>query len=190
MEQWMMSHGKRQTVLILPGIDNSGATHWQSRWEQVHAQHPHLQLQRIEQSDWDHPVCAQWVQSLERHVLAADPGTILVAHSLACLMLVHWAAQSARTAQISKALLVAVPDPTGPAFPAQAQGFGSLPTSHLPFPSRMLCSSNDPYSNLDFSRSVAAQWGCSLVELGAFGHINDQSGLGDWPQGWTELGLD
>jgi uncharacterized protein len=185
-----MNTSKRQTLLILPGIGNSGSVHWQTRWEEVHAQHPRFELKRITQTDWDHPVCAQWVQSLELHVRNAGAGTVLVAHSLACLMLVHWAAQTSLSANISQALLVAVPDPDVTAFPREARGFDKLPSSRLPFPSKLLCSSNDPYSSLDFSRRCAAMWGCELAELGALGHINGQSGLGDWPQGWTALGVD
>jgi uncharacterized protein len=184
-----MNHSQRQTVLILPGIGNSGAAHWQTRWEQVHAQHPRFHLKRIAQSNWDHPVCAQWVQSLELHVSDAGSGTVLVAHSLACLMLVHWAAKTSLAAHIDHALLVAVPDPDGAAFPPEARGFGDLPSSRLPFPSKLLCSTNDAYSSIDFSRRCATQWGSSLRELGALGHINGQSGLGDWPKGWAELGL-
>ncbi|MBS7807976.1 alpha/beta hydrolase [Variovorax sp. PCZ-1] len=185
-----MSKGERSTILILPGICNSGDAHWQTRWEKLHAQHPRFQLKRIAQTDWDHPICAQWVQALEQHVRNAGQGTVLVAHSLACLMLVHWAAQTTLAQHIDQALLVAVPDPQGAAFPRDASGFGKLPGTRLPFPSKLLCSSNDPYSSLDFSRRCAAKWGCSLSELGALGHINDQSGLGDWPQGWAALGAD
>jgi uncharacterized protein len=182
-----MKMSNPQTVLILPGIGNSGTAHWQTRWEQVHAKHPRFRLKRIEQTDWDQPVCAQWVQSLELHVRDAGEGTVLVAHSLACLMLVHWAAQTSLAAWIDRALLVAVPDPDGAAFPRDARGFADVPTARLPFPSKLLCSSDDPYSSVDFSRRCAANWASRLLELGALGHINGQSGLGDWAQGWAEL---
>ncbi|MBW9054975.1 alpha/beta hydrolase [Rhizobium mesosinicum] len=35
-------------------------------------------------------------------------------------------------------------------------------------------------------REGAARWGSGLEVVGAFGHINGQSGLEDWPEG---LGL-
>ena len=30
---------------------------------------------------------------------------------------------------------------------------------------------------------MAADWGARIVEIGARGHINGESGLGDWPEG-------
>jgi predicted alpha/beta hydrolase family esterase len=35
---------------------------------------------------------------------------------------------------------------------------------------------------------MAAAWGARYIDLGARGHINGDSGLGDWPQGlaWLE----
>ena len=49
----------------------------------------------------------------------------MVAHSLGCLALAHWMAASALP--VHAALLVAVPDPHGPAFPTEATGFAPLP---------------------------------------------------------------
>ena len=39
-------------VLILPGLFNSGAEHWQSHWEQRYSG-----LHRVKQDDWQNPVC-------------------------------------------------------------------------------------------------------------------------------------
>jgi uncharacterized protein len=184
----MSSAQQPTSILILPGIGNSGPAHWQSRWESMYSQDAKLPIQRIQrihQEDWDAPHCARWVQSLELHVRDLGPGTVLVAHSLACLLVAHWAAQSTLAAHIRGALLVAVPDPQGPAFPKQAIGFDPLPMKKLPFASIQLASDNDPYSQPAFSRSVASAWGCTLYELGSFGHINASSNLGDWPQGWA-----
>jgi predicted alpha/beta hydrolase family esterase len=50
-----------------------------------------------------------------------------------------------------------------------------------------VASSNDPYGTLDHARRRAAQWGAGFIELGALGHINGSSGLGDWPDGLNLL---
>ena len=42
------------TVLILPGWQNSGPDHWQSRWERTHS------YTRVEQSDWQRPLRGDW----------------------------------------------------------------------------------------------------------------------------------
>ena len=163
-------------VLILPGIGNSGPDHWQSHWEQANRGYS-----RVEQLDWDSPVCSDWVASLEASVKHHGEETILVAHSLACLLVAHWAAKTELT--IKAALLVAVPDPLGPVFPSQATGFAPLPMASLPFKSILIASADDPYGDITHSEQCAASWGSTLVNIGEAGHINSASGLGAWPAG-------
>lgn len=163
-------------VLILPGIGNSGPDHWQSHWEQANRGYS-----RVEQLDWDSPVCSDWVASLEASVKHHGEETILVAHSLACLLVAHWAAKTELT--IKAALLVAVPDPLGPVFPSQATGFAPLPMASLPFKSILIASADDPYGDIAHSEQCATSWGSTLVNIGEAGHINGASGLGAWPAG-------
>lgn len=163
-------------VLILPGIGNSGADHWQSHWENANDHYV-----RVEQRDWDSPHCADWMASLEASVKLHGEETILVAHSLACLLVAHWAAQT--TLKIKAALLVAVPNPQGPHFPAQATGFAPLPRTALPFASMVIASTDDPYGAIAYAEQCAAVWGSELVNIGEAGHINGASGLGAWPEG-------
>lgn len=118
---------------------------------------------------------------MERAVAASSRDTVLVAHSLGCLAVVHWAARSPRG--IRGALLVAPPDPDEITFTPDARGFDALPRSPLPFPSIVVASSDDPFGSLEFARRCAACWGSRLVEIGARGHINAESGLGAWQQG-------
>jgi len=168
-----MSH---PSYLILPGYGNSGPEHWQSLWEAANPA-----FRRIEQRDWGRPVCAEWVAALEQAVANSGPNTVLVAHSLACLLVVHWAAST--RLPIKAALLVAVPDPLGANFPSDALGFAPLPKQPLPFLSQMVASSDDPFSDQEYSQACAAAWGSRWMSIGAAGHINGSSGLGDWPQG-------
>jgi predicted alpha/beta hydrolase family esterase len=160
-------------VLLLPGYGNSGPTHWQSLWE---AENP--AFRRVVQDDWMHPVCADWQARLEDAVAQAGAEIVLVAHSLGCLLAAHWSARTNR--QIKGALLVAVPDPHGPAFPVDAQGFAPVPRTQLPFPSIVIASTDDPYASIDFARGVAHDWGSEFVDAGAKSHINADSRLGDW----------
>lgn len=163
-------------ILIAPGIGNSGPQHWQSLWE---ASAPNFH--RVNQQDWDHPVCSEWVAALEQTVAAHGPDTVIVAHSLACLVVAHWAA--ATHLSIHGAILVAVPDPSGPAFPADILGFATTPEIVFPFPSLVVASSNDPYGTLDYAQQWATTRGSRFITIGDAGHINAASGLGAWPQG-------
>lgn len=163
-------------VLILPGIGNSGPDHWQSRWE---AKHP--TWRRVQQRDWDHPERSEWVGTLDLALDQSGPRSVIVAHSLGCLVVAHWA--SARLRSLGGALLVAPPDPDGSAFPQEAVGFSPLPMTALPFPTILVTSTDDPYSSLEFARDCAMAWNSRFISVGALGHINSASNLGDWPEG-------
>lgn len=177
----------QERILIVPGIGNSGEQHWQSRW-----QHGHANVTRIAPDSWDAPECEDWVAAIERALRAlpaCGPRTLIAAHSLGCLAVAHWAARQAAggAAAVAGVLLVAVPDPHGPAFPAEARGFAPLPASRLPFPSMIVASDDDPYGSVAHAERCAAAWGGALHRIGARGHINAASCLGDWPEGWRLL---
>ena len=118
---------------------------------------------------------------LDRAVGAAPKPPLLVAHSLACLLVAHW--QQASTAPVAGAFLVAVPNPQSEAFPVEAASFADPPPSKFRFPSLIIASVNDTYGTIGYARGKASQWGSGIVEVGQLGHINEASGLGDWPQG-------
>jgi len=166
--------------LILPGYGNSDENHWQSLWESKYPD-----FKRVSQKSWNHPACNDWIPVLEKAVAEAGNDVKIVAHSLGCLLLSHWAAQT--NLKIGGALLVATPDPEGENFPQQALGFSPVAKQPFNFPSTVIASNNDPYCSMSFSRSCATHWGSQLIELGAYGHINSDSGLADWPFGLKEL---
>jgi len=165
-------------ILIIPGIGNSGPDHWQTLWEERHPE-----CHRVVQRQWDRPVREEWVAVLGDAVDACESPPLLVAHSLGCLLVVHWANRIAKP--IAGALLVAVPDPAGPRFPPEADGFSPLPNNRLPFPSVVVASSDDIYGSLDYAHRSAAAWGSELIVIGAAGHINAESGLDQWKEGWV-----
>lgn len=163
-------------TLILPGIGNSDRDHWQTLWESANPG-----FIRVQQRDWHNPVCDEWVNGLEQAVAKIGESPVLVAHSLGCLCVAHWAART--SLNIKGALLVAPPNPKGGDFPPEARGFYPVPLNSFGFPSIVVASSNDPYARLEFARGCASGWGSCFVNIGAAGHINSESGLGDWPEG-------
>ena len=174
-------------VLLLPGYGDSGPAHWQSRWLQKHSD-----FVRVQQRDWHRPVSCEWVAALDVAVAGAAAGVILVAHSLACLTVAQWGGSiNPHTAslhpRIAAALLVAPPDPCGTHFPVQAQGFDQLPQNALPFKTIVVVSNNDPYDQTQCGARLAALWGSNVVRLDQAGHINADSGLGEWPAGLALL---
>ncbi|MER5635441.1 alpha/beta hydrolase [Kitasatospora sp. NPDC002227] len=162
-------------VLILPGYQNSGPEHWQSHWERADSS-----LRRVRQADWDAPRLADWVAELDNAVAAADGPVVLVAHSLGCVTVAHWAAR--HLGRVRGALLVAPADIDTADVP-ELVNFRPVPLAPLPFPTVVVASTDDPWCSLERSREFAAAWGARLEVAGAHGHLNSDSGLGDWPFG-------
>ncbi|MEO5660856.1 MAG: alpha/beta fold hydrolase [Polaromonas sp.] len=174
-----------RNVLILPGWQGSGPDHWQSRWERAHG------YTRVEQHDWMRPLRGDWIARLEDVLLSGDferdGPAVLVAHSLGCQHVAAWAAHSRNTHRVSAALLVAPPDVERDDVRALLPSWSPVALGRLPFVSRLLASINDPYCSPERARQFAAAWGAELIDAGARGHLNGESGLGDWPPAHEQL---
>ncbi|WP_028536803.1 RBBP9/YdeN family alpha/beta hydrolase [Paludibacterium yongneupense] len=170
-------------LVIVPGWLDSGPTHWQTLWEKSYPG-----SLRVEQDDWEHPVCSDWVARLNQTLGEVEAGedVVIVAHSLGCATTAHWAAHASLLEQkrVRGALLVAPPDLDDPRFSVvPARGFSPLPDWNLPFPVTVVASADDPYCMPERARAMASAWGARFVALGAAGHINADSGLGQWEFG-------
>lgn len=172
-------------VYLLPGWLNSDPEHWQSHWER---QLGHV---RIEQADWEWPRRGDWMARLDEVLLAdartADTPAVLVAHSLGCQLVAAWAAHSQHTARVQGALLVAPPDTEREDMPPQLHNWRPIRRPRLPFPAIAVVSTDDPYCDPARAAQMAADWGARLVLAGPRGHLNAESGLGDWPEGQALL---
>lgn len=170
-------------ILTVPGLANSGPGHWQTRWEEALPD-----CRRVDLGLWDDPHRNTWVNKLNLAIQRADRPVILAAHSLGCLAVAWWAEyeQPARPAQGGKvigALLVAPPDVEDRPLDRRLTRFAPVPPSELPFPSILVASRDDPYMPIGKAHRLARQWGARFADAGAVGHINAQSGLGDWAFG-------
>lgn len=170
------------TILLLPGLNNSGDGHWQTYWEQMLPT-----ARRVQQQDWDSPCRQDWVNTLEAAIQASNGPVVLAAHSLGCALVAWWVAEyghrQGRTATVKGALLVAPPDVERADFPATVRGFGPMPRMALPFDSIVVGSDNDPWCEISKMQSFSADWQATFHNVGALGHLNAASGLGDWQQG-------
>ena len=172
---------KSNHVLILPGWQNSGPLHWQSLWQAQSG------YQRVEQHDWMRPLRGDWIARLEDVLLSLDEPAVLVAHSLGCQLVAAWAAHSNNTRRVKAALLVAPGDAEREELRPMLGSWAPLVLKALPFPSTLVASTDDPYCTHERAAGFAQAWGSELVNLGAMGHINADSGLGDWPAGQALL---
>lgn len=177
-----LSQGRvaQPTVLTVPGLNSSGETHWQTRWERSYPW-----FQRVELGLWDNPDRNLWVQRLDEAVRQTDQPVVLVAHSLGCLAVAWWAALAGQAYRqpVAGALLVAPADPERTGVRECIGRFAPVPSIPLPFPSILVASRNDPHADFGRLRQFASWWGSHLVDAGEAGHLNADSGLGDWPLG-------
>ncbi|MBS0294064.1 MAG: alpha/beta hydrolase [Proteobacteria bacterium] len=168
---------KPSNVLLLPGWQNSGPGHWQTRWEFLHGD------RRVEQHDWLRPLRGDWSARLEEVVADAPGPVLLAAHSLGCILTAWWATHTRHAHKVAGALLVAPGDVERPELSAQIRGWTPIARQPLAFPALLVGSRNDPYCSLERARGMAQDWGARFVDLGNRGHVNAESGLGDWPEG-------
>jgi uncharacterized protein len=120
---------------------------------------------------------------LDEVVLATPGPLVLVAHSLGCQLVAAWAAHSRHTLRVQGALLVAPPDTERDDTPPQLHNWRPMVRQALPFPAFAVVSSDDPYCSPERAAALVADWGAVCLDAGPLGHLNGDSGLGDWPEG-------
>ena len=161
------------SIIIVPGWRDSGPGHWQTLWAERLPQ-----ARRVVQDDWHTPTRSAWVARLEETVLEQPGPVLIVAHSLGCITTAHMKPEAA--ARVRGALLVA---PADPERRAVLSDFAPVPYAALPYRSILVASSNDPYCPIRLAGAYARAWGSEFVRLQNAGHINVDSGHGEWPLG-------
>jgi predicted alpha/beta hydrolase family esterase len=166
--------------LTVPGITNSSENHWQSRWEREWPG----KFRRIEQAEWDTPDVNDWIAKIESDVRAAGPeNVILVAHSLGCIAVAHWAKKFGTT--VKGVFLVGPSDCETEKYSSTfaSTGFDPIPLDRLPFLSIVVASTNDEWVAFGRAKQFADAWGSEFADVGDKGHINPGSGYGEWNEG-------
>jgi predicted alpha/beta hydrolase family esterase len=171
---------KPTPILIVPGYADSEPDHWQSHWERADPA-----CRRVVQDDWLEPRLADWLVTLGRYVGQCDAPPVLVAHSLGCALVAHWATRSSDPqGRVKAALLVAPADVDSSLHtPDEVRGFSPIPLAPLPFPSIVVASDDDPFVAPARAETFARAWGSRLVTLAGAAHINADAGYGPWPEG-------
>lgn len=163
--------------IIVPGWRDSGPGHWQSLWaERLHG------AVRVQQDDWITPSRKAWVATLARTIVQLGEPVVIVAHSLGCIATAHLPPEAVE--RIKGALLVA---PADPERRAVFSDFAPVPYQKLPYRNVLVASSNDPYCPVRLAGAYARAWGSELVRMQDAGHINIESGHGEWPLGMALL---
>jgi uncharacterized protein len=167
------------SILVVAGHMGPGPDHWQRRLVSKLST-----AQLVEQEDWVHGSLPVAVETLAAAVAAAEKPVVFVAHSVGCILVAHAVQAMAAPEKVRGAYLVVPPNEAAlRAFSGIDPQFANVPQGPLPFPSLLVATSNDPYSTLEDSASLALAWGSQLVEAGEAGHIDHTSGHGPWPEG-------
>ena len=170
-------------LLIVPDWAGAGPDHWQSRWERNLAT-----ARRVEQEDWDTPRIADWVGRIAEAVETARRPPVIVAHG--CGVVATVAAAPRLGTRLAGAFLVAPTDLAGrDLWPATDGGFAPVPMQALPFRSKVIGSSTDPFCPVERTQELGATWGADVSIIANAGHIDATSGHGPWPEGLLTFGL-
>ena len=167
--------------LNVPGLNNSGEHHWQTKWESRFPE----KFERVNQLNWATPKKDDWLIGINNSIGKLSSPTILVGHSLGCISIIHWAKEQF-SQWITGALLVAPVDIERSKQDC-FQTFSPVPLTKLPFPSIVVASMNDQYASIEKAAKYAAYWGSRFICVGEKGHINAQSNLENWNEGLTFL---
>ena len=166
-------------LIIQPGWNNSGPRHWQSHWQR------RLGARRVDNADWAQPQLEDWLDGLDAALSRCRRPPLVIAHSLGCVTVAHYAQR--HPGRIAGALLVAPADVERPFVPAELMNFAPLPRKPLPFPARIVASSNDPFCKTARAARLAGYWQAPITWLQHAGHINVDSGHLQWEEGWPLL---
>ena len=177
-------HNESIRYLIVPGWQGSPDDHWQTHW-----QNSLPNSARVEQADWLKPRREDWVGELQRMIAAHSSPVILIAHSLGCITVAHWAQRAPLESlrHVRGALLVAPADVERPNCSPALRNFAPIPTDLLPFPTQIVSSDNDPAVSSQLAMEMARHWGADVGFLSQAGHINVKSGHQRWEQGFAYL---
>lgn len=174
------------TTLIVPGLNNSGSNHWQTLLEEKLSN-----ARRVNQTDWDSPKIIPWARNVQNGILEAESPVILIAHSFGVLACVIGASRI--TDKVAGAFYVAPADPVkftsaGQILSEAAQNWDTglynlVPKDRLGYPAIVAASQDDPYMAFKRAAWWATKWQSRFISLGFAGHVNPNSGYGDWPEG-------
>ncbi len=166
-------------ILIVPGLRNASPLHWQSRWQDKMPT-----ARRVEQGNWDHPVCSAWTARLKAAIETATRPVVLVAHSVGVLTVAH-AAKDWPAKKIAGAFLVGPSDWNRPELEQKYPGHGFAPVPEAPLgcPAMVLASSNDPACSPETAERWAKAWRANFAIAGEVGHFDESDGFGPWPEG-------
>jgi hypothetical protein len=165
-------------VLILHGWGGSDFPHWQS-WLASEIAKNYGCVSFLKLSNIDFPNKNEWIEELTEELKNFKPD-IVVCHSLANILWFHLC-NELKITKAEKLFLVAPPsleckiEELKSFFPCE------IPTNLYAKETLLVASTNDPYMSLDEATLLAKNLEVEMLILQNAGHINTDSGYGEWP---------
>jgi len=174
----------QKKILLLHGWGGSDFPHWQS-WlaAEIVKEYGHVKFLRF--SDYDTPKRAVWLQELQSALKEFQPD-IVICHSLANSLWFHLC-NTQKLEEVQKLYLVAPPsveckiEELNEFFPV------TPPKKLYAKESLLITSTNDPYMTEAEAKELEKELGIEMRVLQNAGHINSDSGFGEWPWMLEEL---
>lgn len=165
-------------VLLLHGWGGSDFPHWQS-WlaGEIAKEYGHVQFLRF--SNYDAPKLSLWLEELQEALAAFKPD-IVICHSLANTLWFHLCDANAMQ-EVQKLYLVAPPSMECKV-EELSEFFPIKPPKNLYAKETLLiASTNDPYMSEEEAKALQKELRVELKVLQNAGHVNTDSGYGEWP---------
>ncbi|MCK9472523.1 alpha/beta hydrolase [Sulfurimonas sp.] len=165
-------------VLILHGWGGSDFPHWQS-WLSAEIAKNYGCVSFLKFSDFDFPNKNEWIIQLTKELEDFKPD-IVICHSLANILWFHLCNEG-KIREIENLFLVVPPSlkcdikELESFFPCKA------PVNLYAKKSLLITSTNDPYMTQQEAQTLQKMLAIKMIVLEDAGHINSQSGYGQWP---------
>ena len=167
----------KKRVLLLHGWGGSDYPHWQS-WLAGELAKDYGSVSFLKLSDFDFPSLDIWKQQLKKELYEFKPD-VVVCHSLANTLWFHLCAEGV-VQNIEKLYLVAPPS-----FRCEIEELKSffpldIPRQTYADNTMLITSTDDPYLTQDEAQELQNSLGIQMKVLQNAGHINAESGFGEW----------
>ncbi len=174
----LRKYSEKYQFLNVPGIGDSGDTHWHTNWENSFPS-----IKRVIQQDWEYPDKNSWVENLDSYIQKyAEKPIILISHSLGGGAIIH-ADHLNKLNGVKGVFMVALPDIERDDFPKDCSGFIPMPKTKLSVPGLMVSSQNDEWCDIE----VAEEWSkileVPLRNIGNKQHICQAEEFEIWEEG-------
>jgi len=168
----------KKRVLLLHGWGGSNFPHWQS-WLAGEIAKEYGTVSFLEFSDFEFPNFGVWKKELIEQMKAFKPD-IVICHSLANTLWFHLCNTDAIT-KVQKLYLVAPPSIECDIPELESFFPLDMPKNAHAKETFLITSTNDPYMSVDEANELQASLGVEMTMLENAGHINAESGYGEWP---------